>query len=60
MRLVGKIGPADAHDAGVRCGLWDSEARLMLMMLGVGALVGKKGPAYTHESGREGGLCERE
>ena len=37
MRLVGKRGPADAHDAGRGCGFWEKEAQLMLMMLGVGA-----------------------
>ena len=26
MRLVGKRGPADAHDAGRGCGLWEKEA----------------------------------
>ena len=45
MRLVGKGGPADAHDAGRGCGLREKEAQLMLMMLGVGAACGKKRPS---------------
>ena len=44
MRLVGKRGPADAHDAGRGRGLWEEEAQLTLMMLGVGAACGKKMP----------------
>ena len=43
---MGKRGPADAHDAGRGCGLWEKkEAQLMLMMLGVGAADGKKRPS---------------
>ena len=35
-------GPADAHDAGRGCGVWQKEAQLMLMMLGVCAVSVKK------------------
>ena len=56
MRLVGKEGPADAHDAGRRCGLWEEEAQLMLMMLGVG----QRGPADAHDAGCGCGLWEKE
>ena len=45
MRLMERRGPADAHDAGRGCGLWEKEAQLMLMMLGVGAASGKKRPS---------------
>ena len=42
---MGKRGPADAYDAGRGCGLWEKEAQLMLMMLGVGAAYGKRRPS---------------
>ena len=49
MRLVGKRGPADAHDAGHGLGVGAAygkkKAQLMLMMLGVGAAYGKKRPS---------------
>ena len=56
---MGKRGPADAHDAGRGCGLWEKEAQLMLMMLGVGAAYGR-GPADAHDAGRGCGLWEKE
>ena len=45
VRLMATRGPADAHDAGRGCGLWEKEAQLMLMMLDVGAAHGKKRPS---------------
>ena len=45
VRLVEKRGPADAHDAGRGCGLWEKAAQLMLVTLGVGAACGKKRPS---------------
>ena len=59
MRLVGKRGPADAHDAGPGCGLWEKEAQLRLKMLGAGATCGKRGPADAHDAGRGCGLWEK-
>ena len=52
---MGKRGPADAHDAGRGCGLWEKEAQLMLMRL-----MGKRGPADALDAGRGCGLWEKE
>ena len=42
---VRKRGPTDAHAAECGCGLWEKEAQLMLMILGLGAACGKKRPS---------------
>ena len=43
MRLVGKRGPADAHDAGRGCGLWEKEAHADAHDAGRGCGLWEKG-----------------